>query len=559
MTGSAPRTDEQVGLGRVLCDVVGAAGLSIAVATLAVVPACCLVFVPVFLAMVGEVYERIMGVRASSVARWRVGVVGAPIFLVPLFSLLVALSLVERPDGSTPAGWTTPLVTMGVSTVLTIVLFPLYGAPFEAIARGTGMLDGWIGSGARAARRGLLVTFATGAAVGALGSAPWLVVALLAPALRRTPYAWVIFVLLATAAVASVTVCLAITARFWSGGRERFGKHRPLPSSDRSELSEAGSSRERLGTSLAVSLAPLGLLGVLLVLALATPSPAWRRASSEEVNATAGPRYALSTPRTVPGRSALTFSSPRDDVWLVQAADGGGVGEVRVRGGDEARAELRRDRFRGRDGWTVRVPIAGPDVALFTVDDDGVRLDDGPRDRLAARLGGSAGLAAAGVTGILAVALATLQLRALGIAAGLDRPRFRGRRETVAIEGTLRAVEPVLADAGELRVVGAARLELGDLGSVRLPEGTLPLLVSGPPEVLTDGARITMVATLGATSGSPFREGAAPLPRDARFVLGALDRAREAFAEQAARRSAAFSLPIAALALALGVVVVIHL
>ncbi len=548
----------RISLGRIVLDVARAAGASVLLAMLAAILSSCLVLLPVFLVVSGRAYERIMGLESSQVGRWRLGLAGAPLFLVPLASFFIAASVTRGPELTPASEWAQVLVALVISSVLTVVLFPFSGAPREAIERGTGMLDGCSGSGARAAERGISSTLAHGLAVGALGASPWVVVPLLGPLARGTEQVWLLPVSLAIGAWLALTVSLAITARFWSDGLERFGSDRTLTTTARAASS---TPRARLASSLVVALAPLGLLGLLALLALATPTPAWQREERprhhplEPVVLRGEP---VGSPHAIPGSAGLTLSSPTDDLWLLAAADGGGAGEVRVPHGDETRATLARETFRGVDAWTLRVPTSR-DVARVSFDEEGVRLDDTPLDRLASRLGGTLGALAMGLVLLVLVLLALAQVRNLGVATSLDRPRFRGIRELAAFEARLRTTEPVAMTGKALRVSGLAHLDLGPLGSVRLPEGAHPLLVEGSPTSLSDGAVLTVIATLAPAAGSPFRDGTAPLPSDARFVVGTLETAQRAFADRTARVNVLASLPVVALALVLAAVVFVRL
>lgn len=548
---------EAVGPGRVIADVARAAGPRLALAVLFAAPGCCILPLPIFLMFAGGACERAMGVRQARVSRSALGVLVAPLFYVPLFSFFVAESLVATRDGADADGWQQALAAIVVSSVLTTLLFPLYGAPLEAISRGGTVLEALLGSGAKAARHGVRSTLAHAAAVGTVGAAPWLVVALTRDALRDQPAA--LLLLLYVGALLAVTVNLGLVAHFWSGGRERFGSARSSHPVAPPRAEEGHSVGGRLAGSLVLGFAPAVVLGVVLVLALVSPTPAWRLETSATL-VEPGLSFedrAPSDPIVLEESNGLRVSSPRDDTWRVETADGGGAGEVRLLHGDESHAFVRRGRYGSRPMWSV-CARALLETRCFSFDEHGVRLDDSPVDRLRERLG-TVGTAFLALYSIALALLLLAQARRAGVAAELDRPRFDGSRETAAFVGTLRTESPLAIELGHVTVRGLATIDLGEHGTVRLPEGPHRLLVPPGSPHLVDGTELTMIATLRTATGSPFRDGAAPLPPDAKLVVGSLARARESYAEHVARVNVFAALPMLFLALGLSVAVLVNL
>jgi len=546
---------EPVGRGRVVLDVARASWAWAALAVLFAAPGCCILPLPIFLLFSGGACERAMGGTRAGISRSSLGLFVAPLFYVPMLSFFVAESLVVR-NGGTADGWAQALVAVVVSCVLTTLLFPLYGAPLEAISRGGSLFEAVLGSGARAARHGVGSTLAHALAVGTIGASPWLIMVATRHSLRDLPL--LLGVLLYVAAILAVTVNLGLVAHFWSGGRERFGAARsvaPLPPA-RSE--DGASVLGRLAGSLVLGFAPALVLAVVLVIALFTPTAAWH-VEPATLQFEPGLSLAVRSPggaNVLDERSGLSVSSPAGDTWRVETADGGGVGDVRILHGDEASAYLRRGHYGARPIWDL-CARALRETRCFSFDEHGVRLDDSPLDRLRERLG----TIGAGFLALYLVALALLilaQMRRAGIAAQLDRPRFDGARETAAFVGKLRTEAPLAVIQSVVAIRGLATLELGEHGTVRLPEGKLPFLVPPTTTHVVDGAELTMIATLRA-SGSPFRDGATPFPSDWQLVMGSFAMARESYADHIARVNVFAALPMLFLALGLSLAVLVHL
>ncbi len=546
---------ESVGRARVVLDVARAAGPWVALAVLFAAPGCCILPLPIFLMFAGGACERAMGVTRARASRSGLGLLVAPLFYVPLLSFFVAESFVVR-DGPGTAGWAQALAAVVVSCVLTTLLFPLYGAPLEIIARGGAPFESVLSSGARAARHGVGSTLAHAVAVGTIGASPWLLVIATRALLRDTPL--VLALLLYVAATLAVTLNLGLVAHFWSGGTERFGAARSTTPLARSRGEDGVSVLGRLAGSLILGFAPAVVLAVVLTIALLSPTPAWRVETSTELSEAALSFADHGTDEAIvlDQRSGLSVSSPADDTWRVETADGGGAGDVRILHGDEASAYVRRGHYGARPIWNL-CARALRETRCFSFDEHGVRLDDSPLDRIRERLG----TIGAGLLALYLVALALLilaQTRRAGIASQLDRPRFDGARETAAFVGTLRTEAPLPVTQSVVTIRGRATLELGEHGTVRLPEGKLTLLVPPASTHLVDGAELTMIATLRA-SGSPFRDGASPLPPDAQLVVGSLARARESYADHVARVNVFAALPMLFLALGLCCAVLVNL
>jgi hypothetical protein len=541
-------TSDSVPFLRVLGDVARSAGGFLVLAVLATAPSCCLVGLPVFWTVAGAMYLRMMGARRASVSTWQVGLLGSPLFLAPLLAPLLTAWIVQSHGSSegplAPLGL---LVTFGLSALFGALLSPLHAAPLAAIEGSSGLLDALLSSGARAARRGLGRTLLGGAGVGVIGALPWAVPPL-ARLLDPEPSPAVLVALFA-AVYAALLVNLSLVAHDWGQGSQRFGAARTLvPPSAMPRVA----ARARLVGSLAIAASAALLVGAALLLALFTPTPAWRTE--------AGPlRGEPLVEGTLEGsRDGLSVTATRGQEWVIATADGGGAGPVRFPSHIEPTATLTRERYRGQDAWTLRAATRST-VWLVSFDDRGVRLDDTPLDRLEARLFGAPGIVFLLAYGLALAALFALQLQRIGLATGLDRPRFSGDREVAALVGTLGLERAVPVRDHALVLEAPLRIELGELGSITLPPGRHPLLVPTTRDELRDGARVTVIASLAGGDRSPFRDGSPPLPAGAKLAIGALEEAREQYAERVARTNVLASLPLLGLGLGLVTVIVTHL
>jgi hypothetical protein len=477
-----------------------------------------------------------------------VGLLGSPIFLAPLLAPVLTSWIVQsRGSSDGPLGSLGLFATFSLSALLGALLSPLHAAPLASIEGSAGLLEALLASGARAARRGLVRTLARGATIGLVGALPW-VVPPLASALHPEPSLAVLAALYVTVYLA-LLVNLSLVAYDWGEGVQRFGAARTLVPPTATPRVAA---RARLLGSLAIAASAALLLGSALVLALFTPTPAWRteRAPLRGEPLVEGP--------ITGSAEGLSITMHDDHGWLIATADGGGAGLVRFPAHIESEATLSRERYRGEDAWTLRAATPST-VWLVSFDDRGVRLDDTPLDRLEARVQGSVGVAIVLAYGLALAALVALQLRRVGVATGLDRPRFSGDREIAALTGALRTDMPVAIREHALVLEAPARIELGELGSMTLPPGRHPLLVPATLGQLRDGASVTVIASFAASDRTPFRDGSPPPPAGAELVIGPLDHAREQYAERVARTNVLASLPLLVVAVGLATVVLTQL
>ncbi len=419
-----PTSDERIPFTRVLLDVARASGGYIALAVVFLAPSCCLIGLPFFGVFAGRAYLRAMGVRRGGVSTWRLGVLGAPLFVVPVLGLAIAGSLLFAVDPESELPVVVRLCTsFSVSAAMGMMCFPLFGAPLEAADSAEGALDAILASGARAARMGLRTSLGTGAIVGVIGVLPWLLLPMAHRALvDENPTPWIL-VGLFVAMVASEIVCLGLVAHAHGEGLERFGHARTR--AVRSNRAEP--VHRPLTRSLALAASPLALLAPALLLAALTPAPAWRTARH------ATPGVPVDQAFEASGHG-LSLENPEANLWVIATRDGGGAGPVRFRRpGDDAHATVARGTYRGREVYTLQVREY-ESVRLVSFDDEGVRVDDTPTDRVQARLGSiGVGVLFAHLLALAVLLVATL--RRTGVAANLDRPWLGGYRDTVAILG----------------------------------------------------------------------------------------------------------------------------
>lgn len=543
-------SDERIPFTRVLRDVALAAGPMAAMTVLSSTSIFCLIGIPVFLRVVGALHLRVMGVRRAELGTTWLGLLALPLVIGPIGAMLAAGAFVG-PVLSDPEG-TDIAVSVVAAMLAGAALSPLHAAPFDAIESRSGLVAAVLASGTRAAREPVLVTTGRGALLGLIGVVPWV-----APSIVFALGADGVWPLLALALsmIGSLILSLAVVAHAWGGGRERFGSAR-TPRIARVEQVEPleRATHRRLAGSLVLALMPAAILATVILIALFTPTAAWQRGTTDGSDDGDVPldRPTI-TSVTLDPTSGLRVSSPHEDVWLIETADGGGAGEVRLLHGDESRAFTRFEDAT----WSLCAPVRDY-VVCTRFDGHGVRTDDGPVARVLERLGTVGSWALVAYVALLWV-LAIAQLRRIGIAAGLDAPETRRSDGLAAIVGTLRGVGESRVRGDALVVRGAAQIDLGDRGLVHLAEGDNALLVGETAPSVLEGARVTVIATLPAGQGSPFRGGAASLPRDAKLVFGTLAQARERLVEHTARRNVAASVPLLFVALALCLTVLVNL
>lgn len=545
-------SDERVPFTRVLADVAIAAGPFAALTVLASPSIFCLIGIPIYLRLIGAMHLRVLGATRAHIATWRLGVLGVPLILGPVGAMLVASCCLgpivgTQIDGRLWQAMVAPLAAMALGAALS----PLHAAPFEAIDSGGGLFASMLASGARAAREPMRVTILRGALLGFVGAVPWVTPSVASMLGLEGP---VLLLPLVVSLVGSVIVSLAVVAYGWSDGRDRFGAARTRSRTRARVPVLAHHTHGRLAGSLVLALMPAAILGLVVTVALLTPTPASTLLTSD----TRAPgdlalEGATSGPTILDEENGLRVSVLREDVWLVETADGGGAGEIRFPHGDPTRAFARR----AGSEWSLCVPVRDRTFCA-RFDREGVRSDDGPMARLAARLD-TVGLSLlfAYVAALWGLALA--QLRRIGVATGLDAPETLRAHGTAALVGVLCDVGESVVRREALIVRGGTRIDLGDRGSVQLSDGSHALLVAETAPAQLEGATVTVIASLPAGLGAPFRGGAATLPRDAKLVFGTLDHAREKLVERTARSNVAVSLPMLFVALGLSLAILARL
>ncbi|MEC7524150.1 MAG: hypothetical protein VYE22_29990 [Myxococcota bacterium] len=304
--------------------------------------------------------------------------------------------------------------------------------------------------------------------------------------------------------------------------------------------------------AIAALLLPVGVgLLVALTVAAFTPTPLGETDErSVRVIAASADAFTVpqGSPRGVPGAS---FGVRRDEGRVyVEAWDGGGTGAI------EFDLDLAPMAIVAGDGTLVGGPpgslaivasgqesLGGPERYRMTlVDADGVRLDDGVLTRTFGRLG-AFGAGALGLGVLCVLGFAFVLGREIGEARALDAPRLEqgGRGVLSGLEGELRLADGQAArvESGEL-VVGDAWFET-DAYRFRLPP-RVPL-VGEPPEGAPPPGVVTLLSHFRDLSAQNLRQGPAPLPADARLVLGPLDRAAAHLVARASRRASLFAVP----------------
>ncbi len=527
----------------VLLDVALAGGPALLFATLAAPTCFCVVGIPLYAYALGAAYLATMGVRERWARTLAIGALGAPIHLMPIGACVLSIGA-----PSDPASLRGLLTLAATFAGIGVVVSPFHGAPLAAIERGRGMLDALLTSGATSIRQGLAKTAARGATLGVIAAIPTAIV----PMSGVLGAARGLFIAVVAAAIVVTSILgLAIVAYAWGEGRQRFGGARGVY--PRGPIA-VDSVRSALLRSLALPLVSVVAVLGLVVVALATPSPAWRLAPHIPSHA-----IRLSAAPSPLAPSGLAVRAAPDAI-TISTADGGGAGEVRVPDRDPAGDPMiLRDTEHGQERWALYLPRGrGRDgdyrAWIVSFDDDGVRTDDAPPDRLAARFGSPLALMLLALHLACLAALVLFTLRRLTDAALLDRPSFRAERELTALSGTFRGEGRIAK--GTLTLDEPASLEVSGLGAAALAPGAHRLLLRSSAERLRDGELVTAIATLTRADEAPFRAGRLQLGEGTRLILGELEAARAAYAEQLARVSVAFSLVLLPIVVALANVVV---
>ena len=283
-----------------------------------------------------------------------------------------------------------------------------------------------------------------------------------------------------------------------------------------------------------LAVAPTFVIASVFTWSVLRPTRAWRIPAEQPslIQANAEDTFVL------PTASQLTVHRSRAGVEIA-AADGGGVGEVRMRCGTFAPIDERvfRERVRGQDVWTYRI-ANGTCVNAVSFTDDGVRVDDTTFDRITQRWGGLGGWLALLVAMVCSLAAAD-QLRWLGRARNLDTTS-KTLLGTVALEGRIVGEGVALIQGMTLKAPAGLRIDLGEHGTLRLPpESALTLFhLAAQPVTLVTGDSLCIITTLQSQQGSPFRNGDARPPDDLRVIPGKLADARHAYVQFASRRMA---------------------
>jgi hypothetical protein len=539
---------ERAPLPRTALHVARTATAPVALSTLAFTGVCCVFLVPVFLHALGSAYLRIAGAEPARLQPASIGLLGAPLFLVPLAAYWAGSALHESASEVLLSAEHAVLV-VGIAALLGAILKPLFGAPFAAAGSDLDLLESLLASGAHDSRRGLLHNLGIGAIVGAIQGSPALVVVV------ARSVAWGASGLVSVALLVFAGIVAAHIAAIAIVKHERDATIEARGEGDTRRARFALRESGRLVGSLSVAVSSTCLLGLVVALAVVTPLGAWRSVPRTADDGR-GPALVPGEPRSVIWLDGLTARG-LDDRWEVHSGSSITT-TVTLPFGDPSRARARREVLDGREVWTLCTP-SRREVRCFSVDDAGVRVDDTTYDRIAVRVGGRAGVLVLMASTFALMALFVIQVRRAGIAAGLDGPRFTGARETTALAGTLRTPVPVTITGDAISVNEPARIDLGPWGSVLLAPGRHPLIVPSEPGSLRDGAALTIVAPLRGAHGSPFRDGTPPLPAGSRLAIGALDEAREQYAERVARTNTLASLPLLAVALGLATLIVASL
>ena len=305
--------------------------------------------------------------------------------------------------------------------------------------------------------------------------------------------------------------------------------------------------RPRLRGTLALLLPVAVALLAALVVAVFTPTPMRPLSEGELQIALTGDHWSHDVTSiggvSVPGTSLYMRTDYR--TLHVVAYDGGGAGAVDM-GFSPVRVTVMDAAVMDgpRGAFAVVASHAPSTGALTLIDADGVRLDDGLLDRTFGRLGAfSAGLLLLGLLG--ALGLLFVLGRELAEAHALDVPRLddaAGRGVLSGLEAPARLSDGATLEVsgGALHVDGDAWLE-ADAFRFRLP-ARVPL-VGDPPEGPVTSPTLTLLSRFRGLGPASLREGPAPLPADARLVLGPLDAAAAHLAARATRHATYLAVP----------------
>lgn len=475
---------------------------------------------------------------ATSAGReWLAGAIAAAPVPFVLLAMLVSGESASLLGSSRLAPVVATVLVLAAAVALGVVAAPFAFTPLVVLDERGGPLDATSRAFELAARRGARATAELGVALGGvIGAVPLLGAAI---GWAAEPAVWLVAPLGCGVVVPGLTAWILARA---------YVEARALPAMSGAH---EGAAARGVRTIVALLVPASLVLAVAVLAALFVPAPMGRIEGDEplELGAPIDAVDAYGDRIALPGPHGVVIAMGAEGVDIA-AADGGGAGSVRVRGGAPTGGELevRRARYRGRDAFAV---VLG-DRATF-VDERGVRLDDEPGDRLTARIGRrTAGVLLVAL--LLALAVLAQLGKAFGHARAIDAPVAlpagrRARAQLARIEGTLHAGAGARLDPSrrQLRTEGDARLVSRD-GSIviGLPR-EVPLLLPHRDATIASREDAILVARFDRLHPLGPREGASPWPAGARLVLG--DRAEVALRllARAARRSALWGLGTAAL------------
>jgi hypothetical protein len=469
----------------------------------------------------------------------------AALMLVAILSVAALLGLAAAATIESSGGG--PLLAIALALVIpTIVgasIAPAMLAPFAALEGEPGIEASLVRSFELSARQGASSTALDGSLVGALtGSTlalPLGVAEITGGAALVTGIIALVWLVHAPALGAT------LLARTYVGAAGR-------PAFDRSREPRVVAGIRAVAGLVALPLLALGaaLLAAALVpstmVALAPDDARALVASRSHVPLARGERSVVLDPR-----SGLEVRELEAGIEIA-TADGGGAGTIFGAAG-ESRAPMRVLELEvdGRAAWGALLTRRHPYLVVF--DGDGVRLDDGPGDRIARRLGREGAVAL-----LLAVALVALLAsrlrRDIGIARALDAPVIdptaAPRAGVALLSGRLVLASPPRPGTtalGSLRHAGDATLRAADGVIVSIPADAPVLVPSADP--IVDGLEVAIVARHDRVAPPSLRDGAQPFPDGGQVVLGDREHAAEMLLTRAARRASLLGLAIAALLL----------